>query len=68
MHGCRRQRAFTMEQGWHEECAFAGVGVDDVEIVTVPVNNFCLPGQVCYAGADFLALAEARERAHIDFL
>ncbi len=57
-----------MQQGRHEERPFARVRVHHFEVVTSAVDDIGFRREVADARADFVALSEARKRAHADFL
>ena len=57
-----------MQQRRHEESAFPGISVDDLEVVAAAENDFGLTRQIRHALANFVALPLACQRTHADFL
>ena len=68
VHRPAGQRFLTMQQNGREKSAFLGIGIDQLEILQIAINNVCVTAEFGYPLPDFVTLAQAGERAHLDFL
>ena len=57
-----------MQQYGRKKSAFFCIGIDNFKILQIAINDVGVSAEFAYPLPDFVALALAGERAHLDFL